>query len=71
MLARTSRTPIPQKRIKKSIDTRKGNSVSRVKVPKQTKDFYPVSFLSARNAVIKKQPKNMTGKEKEHIQCIH
>jgi len=39
--------------------------------PKQKKDFYPVGSLSVRIPVTQKNKTNPTGKEKEHIPCIH
>src|SRR5262245_35453086 len=50
---------IPEKTVKKSIDTRNQNSVSTRNVPKQTKDFCPVGFFVCSDPVRdKKQSKH-------------
>ncbi len=38
---------------------------------KQTKDFCPVGFFVCLEPSDQKTKINTTGKEKEHIQCIH
>jgi len=68
---RGNRGAILKKNLKKGIDTQSRNSVSTRMAPKQTRDFCPVQFFVCSEPSEKKPKQNTTGKEKEHIPCIH